>query len=275
MLKEWPLVAFTIAGQMAVGLFIIAVTPFILIDDLPVSDPETFMILLGAVLGLLALATLVSFLHLHHPLKAFRVLVNIRTSWLSREISFELAFMALVVSELILVWAGAAMSVLRIVHISTGLAGLLFLLSMIKIYMLETLPFWHQSATPLSFISTSLSLGALTWGVIGGSSVFTFLAILLVFADLMIGLFFAPGHGALVQREGAAIRPPGALSQDLHLAGLGLEATGLGLFVWAFLGAPDQLQDVSALEIAVFGLILAGQVIRRFLFYGLAARPSR
>ncbi len=275
MLKEWPLVAFTIAGQMAVGLFLIAVTPFILIDDLPVGDPETFMILLGAVLGLLVLAALVSFLHLHHPLKAFRTLVNIRTSWLSREIFFELAFMALIAAELILIRVGAAMSLLRIVHITAGLAGLLFLLSMIKIYMLETLPFWNQAATPLSFISTSLSLGAVTAGVAGSSSVFTVLAILLVFADLMISLFFAPGYGALVQREGAALRPPGALAWNLHFAGLGLEAAGLGLFVWAFLGAPGQLQDVSGLEVVVLSLILAGQVIRRFIFYGLAARPRR
>ena len=273
MLKEWPLVAFTILGQAAVGLFVIAATPFILIEDLPLSDQGIFMVLLGAVLGLLALAALVSFLHLHHPLKAIRALANIRNSWLSREIFFELSFMALITAELILVRAGAARGLLRIVHVSAGLAGLLFLLSMIKIYMLDTMPSWNQAATPLSFISTSLSLGALTAGI-GSSSVFTFPAILLVFADLAISLFSAPGHGLLVRRTGAAIRPPGTLSRGLHSAGLGLEAAGLGLYAWIFLRDPDLLGP-NALGAAVFSLILGGQVIRRFLFYGLAAKPGR
>jgi len=273
MLKEWSLVAFTVLGQMAVGLFILGATPFLPIYEVPGFDPGGFLALLASVLGLLAVAALISFLHLRHPLKAVRALANFRTSWLSREIFFELLFMALVAVELVMVWAGATLTFLWIVHITAGLAGVLFLLSMIKIYMLEALPGWNQAATPLSFVSASLSLGALTAGGINGSSEFYFLAILFVFADLVISLLYAPGHGFLVRRAGEAIRPPAMLSRGLYFAGLGIEATGLALLVWAFL-LLDRLYEAVPM-IAVFGLILGGIVIRRFLFYGLAVRPGR
>lgn len=274
MLKEWPLVAFTVLGQTAVGLFALGATPFLGIYETPGFDPAGFLALLAAVLGLLAVAALASFLHLRHPVKAIRVLANIRTSWLSREIFFELLFMALVAAEMVMVWAGADAKALGLVHVLAGLAGLLFLLSMIKIYMLDGLPGWNQAATPLSFVSTSLSSGALTAGAINGSSESYFLAIAFVVFDLVISFFYGPGHGRLVRRAEAAIRPPAPRSFGLHLAGLGLEAAGLAVLVWIFLREPSRLQPADPSMMAVLGLVAGGLVLRRFLFYGLTARPG-
>jgi DMSO reductase anchor subunit len=275
MLKEWPLVAFTILGQAAVGLFVIGAMPFLLIYDAAGSDPSAFLALLTSVFGLLAVAALVSFLHLRHPLKAVRSVANFRTSWLSREIFFELLFMAVIAIEAVLVRTGAALALVRIVHISAALTGLLFLLSMIGIYMLESLPFWDQAATPLSFVATSLALGVLAAAGITGVSKLYILAGALVLVDLAIALAYAPGHGWLVRRAPAAIRPPAMLSRRLHGAGLGLETIGLGLLAWAVLKRPDLLEGPGIWAAAILGLILSAQIVRRFLFYGLAGHSGR
>ncbi len=97
MLKEWPLVAFTVLGQMAVGLFLFFHAPFLVRGRAP--SPGwfvTWLVVLALVAALVAAAALVSLFHLRHPLRARFALSNLRSSWLSREILFELVFLGLV-----------------------------------------------------------------------------------------------------------------------------------------------------------------------------------
>ncbi|MCK7483603.1 MAG: dimethyl sulfoxide reductase anchor subunit [Candidatus Moduliflexus flocculans] len=97
MLKEWPLVAFTVLGQAAVGIFVLFHLPFLARFRAPTYGWRiTWLVTLALVLLLAGLAVLVSFFHLRHPLRARFALSNLRSSWLSREILFELVFMALV-----------------------------------------------------------------------------------------------------------------------------------------------------------------------------------
>jgi anaerobic dimethyl sulfoxide reductase subunit C (anchor subunit) len=263
MLKEWPLVAFTIAGQAAVGIFLVACFPW----------PLPFPMIL--VLGLLLAAVLLSFFHLHHPIRARRSLANLGTSWLSREIVFELGFMALVALELALIGTGAADSLLVAVHVAAGIAGVLFLFSMIKLYMLETLPFWNQVHTPLSFVSSALSLGALTAAAAFGRTGFSLFAVLFILADLAGAHLFTPGLGRLAHRARPSLRPSPAPPRHLALTGVGLEWLGFFGLVGAFLRTPGNIDPGSVLWAGVLALVLAGQVIRRFLFYGLLVRPGR
>ena len=272
MLKEWPLVAFTILGQTAVGLFIIGLTPSVMFMSGPFMDPASLSTVLEAIFCLLAVAALLSFLHLHHPIKAVRVLANVRTSWLSREILFELLFMALVAAEFFLVRAGGSLSLVRLVYLLAGLAGLLFLLSMVKIYALESLPFWKQTGTPLLFASTSLSLGALSAGGLSGGPGFFVLAVPLILIDLAVALFYSPGHGLFVRRPGAAIRPPAVLAHGLHVTSLGLETAGLILIVGVSLTALGGRLNGVVLPALLSPAVLAAQVVRRFTFYGLRGR---
>src|SRR5512143_3850254 len=97
MFKEWPLVAFTILGQMAVGLFWGFHLPFLVHGRVPAYGWRTgWLVVLAVVFLLMTLAAAVSFFHLHHPVRARFALSNLRSSWLSREILFELVFTALV-----------------------------------------------------------------------------------------------------------------------------------------------------------------------------------
>jgi len=273
MLKEWPLVAFTIAGQLAVGLFLFAALSLLFPAALGtgLTTGKTGLAILASVLGLIVAAAIVSFFHLSHPLRARRALANIRTSWLSREIFFELGFMALVALAIFLVWRRTAASgFLKAVYFAAALAGILFLLSMIRIYMLETLPFWNQASTPLSFLLTSLALGSLAAGLV-------LLSFIFVVADFAASVLMAPGHGLFGHRSGPSLRPPCGAHRHLHLARLALSLAGAASLGAAWIGRggwADATPSGNGLLITAFALVLASQVIGRFLFYGLLTRPG-
>ena len=289
MLKEWPLVAFTIAGQMAIGIFLLVAVPLLLFAgaDAGASAHETGLAVLAVVLGLLIAAALLSFFHLHHPFRARRVLTNLRTSWLSREIFFELGFLALVVFGALLAWRRPAEGILlKGILAAAGLAGILFILSMSKLYMLQTVPPWNQAYTPLSFFMTSLSLGALAAALVRASGADTpsrsgayiLLAFVFVAAEAALSFLIAPGHGVFGYRSGPSLRPPAEAHRTLHLVRLTLLLMGLALIRGAMVAgegrAASGLGGNGLLAVAL-ALVLAGQVAGRFLFYGLFGRPGR
>jgi anaerobic dimethyl sulfoxide reductase subunit C (anchor subunit) len=289
MLKEWPLVAFTVAGQMAVGVFLFAGLPFFLIaaGHMDAVARRTGLGALAAAFALLAAAALVSLFHLHHPFRARYVLSNLRTSWLSREIFFELGFMGLVALAIVLALTGAPQGGLfKGVMAAAGLAGVLFLLSMTKLYMLQTVPAWNLAYTPLSFVMTALTLGAMAAALlidVRARERFPFgdvltLSFFLVAAEIVLSLLFATGHGICRPRTGPSLRPPAETPRLLHLGRLALLTAGLVL-IGAAMSAGDGRaasgSGVGGVLAVAFVLILAGQVAGRFLFYGLIARTGR
>lgn len=298
MWKEWPLVAFTIVGQMAVGIFLTAFFPWALLAVVfpasagPPPDGATQglrIALLALVFALLAAAALVSFFHLHHPFRARYVLSNLRTSWLSREILFELGFMAFVALGAFLTWRGpTGVGLLNAVLALAGLMGIMFLVSMSKLYMLPAAPAWNHAYTPLSFIMTALALGAMATALlidvlVGGRQIFGYLLLLsfpLVGAKIVFPFFIAPGHGIYEPRSGPSLRPPAETPRWLHLGRLALRSAGLVLIGAAIMTRDVEYRvatgsGVTGLLAAAFVLVLASEVAGRFLFYGLLTRPGR
>lgn len=111
---EWPLALFTFIGAIMVGWFWSG-----LVDE-SLELPLWVFILLGS------FSALVSVLHLGKPLKAYLSIINIRTSWLTREIlSLGLfaatAFVALITNSFPLLIIGS-------------IAGLLFLVCIEMVY---------------------------------------------------------------------------------------------------------------------------------------------
>ncbi len=281
MLREWPLVAFTVAGQAAVGIFLFAGLPLFLSAGAGgnAAAREARLVVLAVVLGLLAAAALLSLFHLHHPFRARRVLTNIGSSWLSREIFFELGFMALVSLGLFLVWSGwAGTGIMRGIMIAAALLGVLFILSMSKLYMLPTVPPWNQAYTPFSFFLTSLSLGALAAALIRGSGAFILLSLIFAAAEAALAFLAAPGHGVFGYRAGPSLRPPVEAPRFLHRTRLALALAAvvlLGAALRAGSGRSEGGQIPAVLLVSAFALVLSGQFVGRFLFYGLLTRPGR
>jgi anaerobic dimethyl sulfoxide reductase subunit C (anchor subunit) len=296
MLKEWPLVAFTILGQMAVGAFLL-LCPLLFLTPAGTSWPPTarrmVLVVWGMTLGFVVIAAGLSFFHLRHPFRARRVLVNFRTSWLSREIFFELAFAACLALAFVLVWTGQTSGLfLRAVIAAAAVAGILFLASMGRLYRLESVPPWDAVYIGGSFFLTVMILGAMaaawvTRSPLGDSrsylSALWTAALFFIIADVLFAAFLTPVFGLAGYRPKASLRPPARVSRWLHLGRLVLLAGGVVFVILAMAtaapGAPGPAMTRPAggpgpLLTLAFALVLASEVAGRFLFYGLAPRPG-
>jgi DMSO reductase anchor subunit len=124
--KEWPLIAFTLLSQTAVGFFLLFVLPLALSGTVTGAADVRLLRLrsLLFVLALLAAAAALSFFHLGNPFNAYRALNNIRTSRLSREIFFELLLIFLVAVVCWLEWRISGSQDLRLgLYLLAALAG--------------------------------------------------------------------------------------------------------------------------------------------------------
>lgn len=137
---EFPLIAFTLLGQMAVGMAVFSLF-------FPLSSFILFTI--GLLLGF---GTLISLLHLGSPFNAWRAFNNLSKSWLSREILMTGLFAGSWL--LTLISPGFGKWLLAI----TGI-GLVY--SMAQVYRLKSAPGWNSWRTPVSFFLSAGMLGAL------------------------------------------------------------------------------------------------------------------
>lgn len=287
MLKEWPLVVFTVLGQMAVGVFLFFHAPFLVRGRAP--SPGwfvTWMAVLAVVLLLQGLATVVSLFHLRHPFRARFVLSNLRSSWLSREILFELVFLGLVALAGWLAWLRAPSRGLHAGLVAAaGLAGVLFLVSMAKLYMLPTQPAWSGAYTPLAFLLTTLVLGAVTTELVvrgvAGPGVFPLelaaVALALAVAEIGLAVVAAPRHGLRGVRPGPSLRRIDEAARSAHRIRIALIAAGCAALVWDLTsGGNDILNERGwgAPLVLAFAFVLAGEAAGRFHFYGLVGQSS-
>lgn len=121
------LLLFTILSELSLGILITRIPFYSLIS-----------------LILLAIGLVPSIFHVNRRERAYRVIMNLKSSWLSREVFFGgLSFLSLLL-ELVT----PSLYYLSVILIS------LSVFSSIMIYMLKTTPSWYNPNTPLSFIGT-------------------------------------------------------------------------------------------------------------------------
>jgi anaerobic dimethyl sulfoxide reductase subunit B (iron-sulfur subunit) len=165
-LREWSLVAFTLLGQLAAGLSLSLMATHWWIgqrgDRVALDRLEQLGLPLVSALILLAMA--LSLLHLGSPLRASRAVLNLRFSWLSREILLAVLF--LVTGLLAAGGHYVRPDVRAIAQPASAICGLLFVWGMSRVYMLRTVPVWNRPSTILSFLGTSLLLGGLLTGAL-------------------------------------------------------------------------------------------------------------
>jgi DMSO reductase anchor subunit len=283
---EWSLVAFTVIGQLAVGIYLFIGGPLFLFGGMSAGSggAGARLTLVLAVLGFMAAATVLSLFHLYHPVRAYKIFSNIGTSWLSREILFELVFVGIAVLLGFFEWQRTGSpAFITALFVLGGLAGLLFILSMSRLYMLPAVPAWNSPSTPISFLLTSVVLGAAASTVFFG--MFTdpppfyrpLLAVTLVsvVAGLAGAVLLAPGHGLFGVKPGPSLRPPGGGSSALHAARLSALLAGAALLAVVVASKDGPVLGVAeppAVLLAAFFLAASGEISGRFLFYGLPGR---
>jgi hypothetical protein len=159
--NEWPLVFFTLFSQASAGIMLTAtLLLFLLKEDGTLAGSEFRRVAALIALGLMGLALMISFLHLSRPHASVFAISNLGDSWLSREIVLAGIFF-LFTGLVYLVpgpagnnWAGALM-------IASGFVGLVLVFSMVRLYMIPTVPVWNNPSTPLAFFSSTVLLGTM------------------------------------------------------------------------------------------------------------------
>lgn len=293
--REWALVAFTILAQMSVGSFLVlGVIHFFAKRKAGEAEADRLsdraLLAIGPVL---VLGLLASFFHLGNPASAYRAIANVGSSWLSREILFGILFAG--TGFLFAIMQGRKLGTPGLrsaIALVAALFGIALVFSMSMVYMLPNQPSWDTAATPLSFFTTTLLLGALAMGA-AFSANFAYLKArnqpglavqsgllrdalrwIAVASIVLLGLELVVVSASLVdQSAGQAAASVAKLGQDygaLFILRVALAFLGAGVFAFFLYRnacGTCKEQVLATLIFGAFALVFVAEVVGRYLFY--------
>ena len=162
---HWPLILMLVLTQLAVGAFAVEwLLTGVIRDPLALATlPVQSLSMLG--FGLLALG--VSVLHLGRPQYAFRAVLGLRTSWLSREIVTFGLFAFLAAAYAAANWLAAEhVAIAERIAVPLGAAvvasGTLGVLCSVMVYQCTRHNLWNGFQTTSRFLLTAVALGLAT-----------------------------------------------------------------------------------------------------------------
>lgn len=294
---HWPLVVMLVLTQLSVGAFAIGVAMERLPGGAPLGEVGAAQTALALAFGLLALAA--SVLHLGRPQYAYRAVLGVRHSWLSREIAAfglfaALAFCYALVRVVPAVEASPAVE--RGLGAAAAAAGAAAVFCSVMIYASVRRELWSFSRTAVRFALSSLLLGLAALASIlslrpalAGASPAPALDAL---APPLCSALVAVGGAKLLWEAALFIHLTSRSTTPLRRSALlmvrDLAAPSLARFALGLLGcvvAPLLLRSLAAdargaggLEptlaaLATFGATLGGELLERCLFFAAVAAP--
>lgn len=160
LLHEFPLVIFTVLAQTAAGLataVALTVGVALAIDWWLGSLPLLGAVVAGVALGL---ALIASTSHLGRPGRAPNALRNLNSSPLSREIAAAAVFgVALVAQCAALLGVPVARQLSVGLALVAGIAGVILIAAIARVYTLRTVPAWNSIHTSIAFFGTAVTVG--------------------------------------------------------------------------------------------------------------------
>lgn len=171
---EFPLVFFTVLCQWAVGA-IVAITALIYARPAWLTNEKRFACLRKVAVGVFvvnAVGSLLSLLHLGTPTGAYRAVLGIGHSWLSREVvAFFLLNVVVFFWTVAFVFGGRRQGLVKGLSLLASLVGIAAVLVSAQVYyQMGSHPMWHSTMTHLSFIATALLLGFASLSIVVGAS---------------------------------------------------------------------------------------------------------
>lgn len=158
-----PLVIMLVLTQLSAGAFVTDLFLKYFIEPRLYQSLWPSYLLVAFALGMLALGA--SVLHLGRPLYAFRAVIGLRTSWLSREIVLFMIFAVLATAYALGSWVfqqGTGGVWDEILAGATALSGLLGVFASVMVYKKTHRPLWDTHLTTVKFFLTALILGIAT-----------------------------------------------------------------------------------------------------------------
>jgi formate dehydrogenase iron-sulfur subunit len=280
-----PLVVMLVLTQLSAGAFFIDAAGATVIPAEVGSTLGPVHSLVAVTLGLAALAA--SLLHLGRPLYAFRALLGLKTSWMSREILAFGLFAPLAILYATSFWfapLAPLQGFLRATVATTGTAGVL---CSVLIYHVTRRAWWNAPATASKFFLTAAILGLATTGVtltVGASRLASpALAAQLVglktpLVRLMVAAALLKAVAELLALRHARCKHYTELKRsalllmrdlrDFMLARFALLAAGIVTALWA---SQHPLSIPAALS--AWGLLLGGELLERTVFFAALSSP--
>jgi formate dehydrogenase iron-sulfur subunit len=281
--------------QLAVG----AVGTALLLERASPAQLGSALAQTGLACGLVVLALGASVLHLGRPSLAWRAVLGLRTSWLSREVVVYGLFAALAIGHGLCIAAPLVLGVpgvptaaplagaAQVVHGLAALVGVLGVLCSVMVYVATRREQWSAARTGLAFFGTTLVLGCaavfavsawtlplahgcrdsprgLLWLVLGGSA-------------LKLALEVSGLLRVRDRRSSALKRVALVMLGDLAPVLRTRLACGVlgGVVLPLVIGLSQPAAGPArALSVVLLGVLLAGELLERYLFFR-AAPASR
>ena len=303
-LREWALPVYTILMQIATGALTAQwIIYSILHFKYRRKDAERLnKVPLLIVLVTIATAMIGSHFHLSRPYFSFLSVINIRSSWLSREIVFTVLFFNAVALLGLMHWFNIGRHKLRIrLGWLAVLMGWANEYCLVRIYLLPTQIAWNTYTTIVLFYFSTVLLGAIASAAIlimdfkyaeirnlAYTSVQAFvireaLRWIAVISVLMVGATIVGNYYQIIQFRGGGEITQISLELLLNLYpvlfGMRLFAivAGVGLFVIAIHFQAHSSKPLGELIKPVYFaylLVLIGEILDRFLFYATHVRTG-
>ena len=288
-----PLAVMLVLTQLAVGTSVVGLAVAALGGASVAGPSRTANAVVALAVGVVALAA--SVLHLGRPERAFRAVLGIRRSWLSREIVAFGAFAVLAAAHAGVVLAGVGSPLESVLGALAALAGVTGVACSVLVYAVTARAWWAAPTTGTKFTLTAVAAGCATALVVAlGSSLAAGTTGAGAVASLPVAplaLLAALATGAQLLLEAAVLRHlrPGSpdelrrtailLTRELRTATQWRFATG-GLSLLAFLAVAPATASAAtpgtgvAVAVAATALLLAGQLLERSQFF-TAVAPAR
>lgn len=267
---ESALLIFSFCMQSAVGMML-----FITLAKLLYGDRQFKNVAFMAA-GLSVVGVIASLAHLGQPLSALNSLMNIGSSWLSREVLFSGIFMGIaVLYALVQHFKGESQGLNSILRWGGSAVGLIAVFSMAKLYSSASVPVWQGTNTFADFYGTTIAVGALLFLALSlkelqgvDKKIFGFIALAAVVIQAAVAVPYAINLGL----NGPAAQASAEILRGMSLA-VGLKwlliLGGAGLLIVTTLhqdGNKGAKPGAGMIYLAGLALV-CGQFIGRYVFY--------
>ena len=268
---EWPLMIFTVFGQVAVGgLLVLGFASFSNkieeIDKISITKSLFFVWLL------LGIGFAASTFHLGSPFRGMNALNRIGSSGLSTEVACGVVFFALGGLYWLLAIMGKLPTGLKTIWLAiVMILGIVFVYSMVNAYKINTVPTWNNCYTTVNFFMTMIIGGAVLGYLLKrpacecGGGILALIVLIAFTVSIMSNLMQS---SELATISSASISAT-ALSPDFgKLMALRVLFVAIGLILWITPIVKGKATGCGLTFIALL-FVLAGELVGRGVFYGL------
>jgi len=271
-----PLIVMLVLTQLSVGAFCVELMRSELLGAAIARGVGHASAAVALALGLAALA--LSVLHLGRPLYAFRAMLGLRRSWLSREILAFSLFAGVASGYAASLWLPASEPLRALLLRGSAVSGLVGVVCSVMVYAATRRPTWHASSVAFKFLASGGVLGAATVAMIASLTHQHAPAVAQALALLMCGkltvelaAFRHLRRRAHTAHKRSAMLMAGDLRRVTTLRFVCGALGGIALpFALWHLDA-SQATVAAVLGIATFALTLGGELCERYLFFVTAS----